>query len=65
MGNRPEISIEKLATAVYDNGRRGSPKPGCDCVQCFGYCMIDQEVAARELFARSDERAAVVSEEEA
>lgn len=31
-----------------DNGRRGMPKPGCDCVQCFGYCLIDADKAARE-----------------
>jgi len=49
-------SIKDLATSVYDNGRRGSPKPGCDCVQCFGYCIVDAEAAARQLFARSDER---------
>ena len=47
-------SIKDLATSVYDNGRRGSPKPGCDCLQCFGYCIVDQEVAERELFARAD-----------
>lgn len=43
-------SIEELASAVYDNGRRGQPKLGCDCVQCFGYCMIDNDVAARHAF---------------
>lgn len=28
------------ASAVFDNGRRGEPLLGCDCVQCFGYCML-------------------------
>jgi len=39
--------IEHLTTAVFDTGRRGNPKPGCDCVQCFGYCRIDRESAQR------------------
>jgi hypothetical protein len=47
-------TISELSTAVFDNGRRGSPKPGCDCVQCFGYCIVDQEAAQREIFARHD-----------
>ena len=38
---------EKPASAVYDKGRRGQPLPGCDCVQCFGYCMIDGDEAMR------------------
>jgi len=43
------------ATAVYDRGRRGNPLPGCDCVQCFGYCMIDGDARERLMFAYSDE----------
>lgn len=46
-------AIAALATAIYDNRRRGAPRPGCDCVQCFGYCMIDQEVAQRRSFERA------------
>lgn len=42
-------SIEKLATAIYDNGRRGSPRPGCDCVQCFGYCITDRDKLQRDM----------------
>lgn len=45
-------SIEGLASAVFDNGRRGMPRPGCDCVQCFGYCMVDTDAAAREVSAK-------------
>jgi hypothetical protein len=30
---------EQPASGVFDNGRRGDPIPGCDCVQCFGYCI--------------------------
>jgi len=41
-------SIKDLATSVYDNGRRGSPK----------HCTVDAEAVARQLFARSDERKA-------
>lgn len=44
---RRSPSISELASAVVDNGRRGEPKAGCDCVQCFGYCMVDQEQALR------------------
>jgi hypothetical protein len=55
-------TISDLATAVFDNGRRGSPKPGCDCVQCFGYCIVDQAVAEREGFARRDEAKHVVED---
>lgn len=44
-------TIAELSTAVFDNGRRGNPKPGCDCVQCFGYCMIDGDEALRQKMA--------------
>ena len=44
-------TIEKLATAVYDTGRRGAPLLGCDCVQCFGYCIVDHDMRSRELTA--------------
>ena len=40
-------SISELASAVVDTGRRGEPRPGCDCVQCFGYCLVDRDQAAR------------------
>lgn len=33
---------EARATTVFDNGRRGEPRNGCDCVQCFGYCLDNQ-----------------------
>ena len=39
--------IHALTTAVADNGRRGQPRGGCDCVQCFGYCLIDSEESRR------------------
>lgn len=44
--------IAGLATAVFDNGRRGQPRPGCDCEQCFGYCLVDSDEALRETLAR-------------
>jgi hypothetical protein len=44
-------------TAVFDNGRRGKPLIGCDCAQCFGYCILSPEVREREL--RSSLEAAV------
>jgi hypothetical protein len=39
---------EKPISQVFDTGRRGNPLPGCDCVQCFGYCSVNYEVAERE-----------------
>jgi hypothetical protein len=45
---------EKPASAVYDKGRRGEPLPGCDCVQCFGYCMVNGDEAERARFANQD-----------
>ena len=38
----------KPASEVYDRGRRGEPLLGCDCFQCFGYCLIDREIVRRE-----------------
>jgi len=46
---------EPDASEVPDNGRRGNPLPGCDCVQCFGRCMIDPEIAVREGLRLSDD----------
>jgi hypothetical protein len=40
---------EPIASAVYDRGRRGEPLPGCDCMRCFGYCMIDREAERRDM----------------
>ncbi len=41
----------KPITAVFDRGRRGNPLTGCDCVQCFGYCMVNGDQALRERWA--------------
>ena len=43
------------STAVFDNGRRGNPLIGCDCAQCFGYCMIDGDDRERILRAHAEE----------
>lgn len=45
---------DKPASAVFDNGRRGEPLIGCDCVQCFGYCLVDPEIAMRERATREE-----------
>lgn len=50
------ISIEALASSVQDNGRRGEPKPGCDCMQCFGYCVVDADQAVRDQALKNDGR---------
>lgn len=47
-------SIKELSSTVHDNGRRGEPKPGCDCMQCFGYCMVDADQALRDQALRND-----------
>lgn len=47
-------SIAELASAVVDNGRRGEPKLGCDCMQCFGYCMVDVDQALRDQVLKHD-----------
>jgi len=43
-------------SVVQDNGRRGNPLPGCDCEQCFGYCMIDGEERERALQSAREQR---------
>ena len=47
---------EKNSAEVYDNGRRGEPLPGCDCVQCFGRCLVNPEIRYRETLRRAEER---------
>lgn len=44
------LAIADLTSAVFDNGRRGEPRPGCDCFQCFGYCLVDKDEAVRSRF---------------
>ena len=46
-------SIAQFSSSVIDTGRRGNPRPGCDCVQCFGYCLVDRDEAERAAFNRS------------
>lgn len=40
-------SIVSFGSVLTDNRRRGDPKPGCDCMQCFGLCLVEHEVAIR------------------
>lgn len=49
---RGAIAIADMRSGVHDNGRRGMPKPGCDCVQCFGYCQYDSDLAGRAVAER-------------
>ena len=42
-------TAEKPVSVVQDKGRRGNPLPGCDCVVCFGYCMIDGDERSRSI----------------
>ena len=32
--------------------RTGPPLPGCDCMQCFGYCLVNADIRDREIRAR-------------
>lgn len=43
-------SQEPFVSEVFDRGRRGKPLLGCDCVTCFGYCLLDSDAARREEF---------------
>lgn len=49
-----ENTIERLSSNTFDNGRRGGPLLGCDCVQCFGYCIVDHDMRAREMAGRRE-----------
>lgn len=50
-----EVPAEAAARAhERDNGRRGEPLPGCDCLRCFGRCSVDKDVAMREAASRRD-----------
>ena len=49
---RQALAIADLTSRIFDNGRRGMPRPGCDCEQCFGYCLIDGDKAQRDAFAK-------------
>ena len=44
---RGNLSAKSIALEMQDNGRRGEPLIGCDCVQCFGYCLVDQASTER------------------
>ena len=50
-------------TAVFDNRRRGAPVRGCDCIQCFGYCIRDEDKARRDGFSFALDRKRVKAEE--
>ena len=49
MKKRRTKDDEGVASEVFDNRRRGEPLSGCDCMHCFGYCMIDRETEHREM----------------
>lgn len=54
MAHGKSPSIAELSSTVSDNGRRGEPKLGCDCMQCFGYCMVDVDQALRDQVLKND-----------
>jgi len=51
-GNYLKNNTQRPPTVVFDKGRRGNPLPGCDCVVCFGYCLIDGDKAQRDLLSK-------------
>lgn len=53
-------SIESLSSSIQNNGRKGAPKIGCDCMQCFGYCMFDSDEAFRQQTLIFEQRARIV-----
>jgi hypothetical protein len=55
MSKRKDNSIEAIST-VEDRGTRGKPRAGCDCMQCFGYCMLDRDKFFREVFSAKEDR---------
>jgi hypothetical protein len=48
----PQNSFAEIA----DTGRRGDPLSGCDCMQCFGRCLVDPELRYREGLRRAEDR---------
>ena len=48
-GFKNEDKIKDYTSTITDNGRCGELLPGCDCMRCFGYCMIDAEQRQRDL----------------
>ena len=49
---------EPIASEIFDRGRRGEPLPGCDCFQCFGYCLIDRDAERRDMLRFQEDIAA-------
>ena len=47
-------SIASFSSVVRDTGRRGTPKRGCDCMECFGYCIVQADAAVREQTLKFD-----------
>lgn len=48
------VHEDKIASKVFDNRRRGEPMMGCDCMQCFGYCLINRETEYREISMKAE-----------
>ena len=46
---------EGVVTEVFDRRRRGGPLLGCDCMHCFGYCMINRDSERREMLRFMEE----------
>ena len=42
------------AHEVFDTRRRGEPRLGCDCMYCWGQCMIRQDMALRDALGHND-----------
>ena len=57
--------VRRNESEIFDNGRRGVPRLGCDCVQCFGRCIIDYDAARREVLSRKEESLPIKEERDA
>lgn len=53
---------EGVASEVFDRGRRGEPLLGCDCVTCFGYCIVDHGLLLREIRISKNDAATLQEE---
>ena len=51
---------EQIASEVFDRGRRGEPLLGCDCITCFGYCLVNQDIARRDMLTRGPDNASEI-----
>ena len=50
--------INKPRDEAQYRRRTGPPLVGCDCMQCFGYCLVNADIRDREI---ADRKPAVIA----